>query len=278
MKQCSTFEDLQALGTEKIHERTHISRDKVELVLTKSYGEIGQVQFMGFMSILEREYGIDLSDIREEYSTYYQDHVVEVPSKTSVILQSSSNPKSKWVMAGIILIIILMIGGYIAQGKMSNEPDEALMKLSVPTISFHDSVMDANVSDVNESNVSETKVQDSNRTISTATSEKNTTKVSISQPIVSGNGLIIRPTYKVWYGMIDMASGQRIQNITSDPIVIDTTKNWLIFMGHGRLEIESSSGKTELKDKETARFVYENGSLKPLTKDEFIERNGGKNW
>lgn len=78
--------------------------------------------------------------------------------------------------------------------------------------------------------------------------------------------------------MIDMATGQRIQNITADPIVIDTTKNWLIFMGHGRLEIESSSGKTELKDKETVRFVYENGSLKPITKDEFIERNGGKNW
>ena len=42
MIQCKTFEDLQALGTEKIHERTHISRDKLELVLTKSYGEIGR--------------------------------------------------------------------------------------------------------------------------------------------------------------------------------------------------------------------------------------------
>jgi hypothetical protein len=271
MKQCSTFEDLQALGTEKIHERTHISRDKVELVLTKSYGEIGRVQFMGFMSILEREYGIDLNSIRDEYSTYYQDHVVEVPSKSSVILQSSSNSKPKWILVGIVLIVILMVAGYIAQGKMSNEPDEALMKLSVPPISVHDVMIDTNVTDVNETN-------ETNVTVSKAYSEKNTTKPTPAPTIVSGNGLIIRPTYKVWYGMIDMATGKRIQNITADPIVIDTSKNWLIFMGHGRLEIESSSGKTELKDKETARFVYENGSLKPLTKDEFIERNGGKNW
>lgn len=268
MKQCSTFEELQALGTEKIHERTHISRDKVELVLTKSYGEIGRVQFMGFMSILEREYGIDLNTIRDEYAAYYQDHVVEVPSKPSVILQSSSNSKPKWILVGIVLIVILMVAGYIAQGKMSNEPDETLMKLSVPSVAVHDVIADANVTDVNETNV----------TVPVVNSEKNTTKPSIPHPIVSGNALIIRPAYKVWYGMIDMASGKRVQNITSDPIVIDTTKNWLIFMGHGRLEIESSSGKTELKEKDTVRFVYENGSLKPLTKDEFIERNGGNNW
>ena len=268
MKQCSTFEDLQALGTEKIHERTHISRDKVELVLTKSYGEIGRVQFMGFISILEREYGIDLNTIREEYATYYQDHIVETSSNSSVILQSSSNSKPKWIMVGIALIVMLMIAGYIAQGKMSNEPDEAVMKLTVPPIAVHDVTIDTNVTDMNETNT----------TVSMVNNEKNTTKPSASHSIVSGNGLIIRPAYKVWYGMIDMETGQRIQNITADPIVIDTTKNWLIFMGHGRLEIESSSGKTELKDKETVRFVYENGSLKPITKDEFIERNGGKNW
>jgi hypothetical protein len=273
MKQCSTFEDLQALGTEKIHERTHISRDKVELVLSKSYGEIGRVQFMGFMSILEREYGIDLNNIREEYAAYSRDHVVDLTSKSSVILQSYSSSKPKWIMLGVALIAALMVGGYIAQGKMSNEPDESLMKLSVPSLAVLDTTIDANISDVNDSNVSEHNI-----TAPITNSEKNTTKPSVSQPIVSGNSLIIRPAYKVWYGMIDMASGERIQNITSDPIVIDTTKNWLIFMGHGRLQIESSSGKTELKDKETVRFIYENGSLKPLSKDEFIERNGGKNW
>lgn len=274
MKQCSTFEDLQALGTEKIHERTHISRDKVELVLSKSYGEIGRVQFMGFMSILEREYGIDLYTIRDEYSAYYRDHAVDAISKSSIILQSSSNSKPKWIMAGVVLIVALMIGGYIAQGKMSNEPDETLMKLSVPSLAVHDTTIDTNMSDMNDTNVSETNIT----VPMTNNSEKNITKPSISNPIVSGNSLVIRPAYKVWYGMIDMATGQRIQNITSDPIIIDISKNWLIFLGHGRLQIESSSGKTELKDKETVRFIYENGSLKPLTKDEFIERNGGKNW
>ncbi|MDD2950708.1 MAG: hypothetical protein PHU29_07965 [Sulfuricurvum sp.] len=268
MKQPSTFEDLQALGTEKIHERTHISRDKVELVLTKSYGDIGRVQFMGFMSILEREYGIDLNEIKEEYTKFYQDHIATLPPKQSVILQSSSNSKPKWILAGIILIAMLMIAGYIAQGKMSNEPREEVMKLSVPTMPIKDAMIDTNVTDTNETN----------STIVTANSEKNATKPSAPEPTISGKGLIIHPIYKVWYGMIDMATGKRIQKITTDPIRIDTTKNWLIFLGHGRLEVESSSGKIEFKQMDPIRFICENGVLKELNKDEFIERNGGKDW
>lgn len=268
MKQPSTFEDLQALGTEKIHERTHISRDKVELVLTKSFGEIGRVQFMGFMSILEREYGIDLNEIKEEYTRFYQDHVATLPPKHSVILQSSSNSKPKWILIGAVLIAMLMIAGYIAQSKMSNEPHEEVMKLTVPPMALKDSMIDTNVTDTNETNV----------TVRAVSSEKNTTKPSTPEPTISGKELIIHPIYKVWYGMIDMVSGKRIQKITADPIRIDTTKNWLIFLGHGRLEVESTSGKIEFKQTDPIRFICENGVLKELSKDEFIERNGGQDW
>lgn len=268
MKQPATFEDLQALGTEKIHERTHISRDKVELILSKSYGEIGRVQFMGYMSILEREYGIDLSEIKDEYTKLYQDHIASLPPKESVILQSSSNSKPKWIVVGIILIITLMIAGYIAQSKMSNEPREEVMKLSVPPIALKDSMIDTNGTDTNETNVTAVVVN----------SERNSTKATISQPMISGKGLIIHPIYKVWYGMIDMATGKRIQKITTDAIPIDTTKNWLIFLGHGRLEVESSSGKIEYKQMDPIRFMCENGVLKELNKDEFIAHNGGQDW
>lgn len=266
---CNTFEDLQALGTEKIHERTHISRDKVELVLTKSYGEVGRVQFMGYISILEREYGIDLNDIKEEYTEFSQNHAPLLAPKQSVILQSVSNSKPKWVMAGIVLILILMGAGYFLQGKMSTEPHEEVMKLTTLGADVVDEMKDVNLSEANETNITSSAplAVEANRTIP-----------SVSVPIASGKGLTVRPAYKVWYGMIDMATGERVQNITAEPIIIDTTKNWLIFLGHGRVEIDSPAGKTVLKEKETVRFICENGALKQITKDEFIERNGGKNW
>lgn len=267
----NTFEDLLELGTEKIHERTHISRDKIELVMTKSFAEIGKVQFMGYISILEREYSIDLSDLRQEYTDFCDTHSTLMAPKQSVILQASTDSKSKWMIIGAVSILLLMGVGYFMQSKMSAMPSEEVMKLTTQAVEVVEEVQELNISESNATGETNTTVQ--------ATNEVNNSAVlPLSQPIVSGRQITIKPSYKVWYGMIDLSSGQRVQNITSDPIVIDTSKKWLIFMGHGRIEIDANGEKTVLKDKETIRFVCENGMLKQITRAEFIERNGGKNW
>lgn len=261
MSKYQTFEDLQQLGTEKIHEKTHISRDKVELVLTKSYGEIGKVQFMGFLSILEREYEIDLNPVRAEYAQYWQTHADTLPPKQSVILQPQSNTKQKWVIAGAILIVLLMGGGYYLQSTLSNAPREEVMDLNSVTALPISAGVDENASIAQDVNT---------------TAESNQTAPAVETNATAA--VTIRPIYKVWAGMIDMASGAKTQQITSDPIVIDTTKNWLIVLGHGRVEIDAPEGKQVLTEKETVRFIWENGSLKQLSRAEFVERNGGNNW
>ena len=272
MKKCETFEDLQALGAEKIHERTHISRDKVELILTKSYGDIGKVQFMGFMSILEREYGIDLSDIRYEYTLFRNEHDKTLPQKESVILQPASNARKKWMIAGAVVIGALITGGYVVQNVVSNEPKEEVMTLSTVDVEALKEPVDENMTGMVESN----ETIESNATVAAA--ETNATQPPASEAVNAAKGLIIHPVYKVWIGMIDLATGEKQQKITGDPIEVDTSKNWLMVLGHGRIEIETPEGKNLLKDKNTVYFACENGQLKQLTKSEFVERNGGKNW
>ena len=262
MKQCSTFDDLQTLGTEKIHERTHISRDKVDLFLNKSYGEIARVQFMGYVSILEREYGLDLSDIKEEYNEFWHNHESYVTPKQSVILQSQKNSKPKWVAAGVVVISALMAGGYFLQTKITAEPSEEVLNLTTSVV----------------------EVVEENETNLTVQNEMNTTaevinhEVNGSETVLSEHSIRIHPKYKVWYGMIDLSSKEKVQNITKEPILIDSTKNWLIVLGHGKIEIETSSGKTQLSDKNTVHMLCENGVIKQITQGEFTERNGGKNW
>jgi hypothetical protein len=271
MKQYSMFEDLQALGTEKIHEQTHISRDKVELLMNKAYEKIGRVQFMGYISILEREYGIDLSSIKEEYNEFYNNNIQILPPKPSVILQAQSSSKPKWILAGIMAIIALMVGGYWLQAKLSNAPQEDVLNLTTSAVEVAEEVAETNLSEENETNTT--------APLPVVSAEKNVSEVvATEKPLASSKQLLIHPSYKVWYGMIDLASLQRKQNITIDPIVIDTEKNWLIVMGHGRIEIEYPEGKTVLNDKNTVHFMCENGALKQITQKEFIERNGGKNW
>lgn len=278
MKGCQTFEELQALGAEKIHERTHISREKIELVLTKSYGEVNKIQFMGFLSILEREYGLDLNEIKQEYLQYEEEHQSTLPPKQSVILQPSANTKQKWMIAGAVLVAVLIAAGYFAQANMATVPNEDVMQLSSAAVEVVEEAKDLNGTQAAESNAT----VESNVTV-----EANTTKTvkdqNISgsqnlQPMSVTDGLEIRPLNKVWVGLIDMASHEKSQTVTKDPIKIDTSKNWLIVLGHGRVEIASASGNKVMKENSTVWFVYENGALKRLTKEEFIARNGGNSW
>jgi len=279
MKQYNTFEDLQALGTEKIHERTHISRDKIELVLTKSYAQIGRVQFMGYVSILEREYDIDLSGIKEEYTQFCQSNPTVLAPKQSVILQAASNSKPKWIVAGTVLIIILMIGGYFLQGKMSSAPSEDVMNLTTSSVQV-----------VEQNDTSSAETNETNVTNSIAKVETNQSAANAVQPVIpaqqsdtlaagtSVQQTSIIPQFKVWYGIIDLENGKKTQGITGDPIIIDPTKTFLIVLGHGRVELTSAEGKKVLNDKNTVHFICEKGALKQISQQEFIERNGGKNW
>lgn len=269
MSKYQTFEDLQALGSEKIHEKTHISRDKLELLLAKSYDKIGRVQFMGFLSILEREFDIDLNDTREEYDMYRDKHADLLIPKKSVILQAPSNAKQKWVAAAVAAIAILLGGGYVLQSFLSNEPREGVMKLSSLAVEAIKEPAEANVSA--ETNAT----SDANQSV--VGSELNATKPMAegAQPL---NSATILPKYKVWVGMIDMTAGTKTQKITGEPIMIDTSKNWLVVLGHGMVEINSKSGQQLLKEKNTVHLSIENGSIRQISQSEFLERNGGKNW
>ncbi len=262
MTRCTTFEDLQALGAEKIHERTHISRDKLEQFLSKSYGEIARVQFMGYLSILEREYGVDLSEVKEEYNEFHQDNETLMPSKASVILQSSTSSKPKWIAAGIIGIAALMGGGYLLQGTMSAAPKEEVMHLTTANV---------DVVPIQESNQSE-----ANGTLASSALTEEGAEGNRSASI--GSQLSILPTYKVWYGIIDTATQERKQNTTKEPILIDGSKNHLIVLGHGKVQIQSSEGTTELNESNRVYFAAEGGKMKLIPHKEFIERNGGKEW
>jgi len=267
MKRLDTFEDLQELGTEKIHERTHIARDKVELILTKSYAEMDKVKFMGFVSILEREYGIDLSDIREEYKAFRAEYDKEIVPAKSVILQAPSSNRTKWLIGGISVIALLVGAGYLFQNSVSKAPQEELMQLSGLAVEVVQNAVEQNLT------------QEQN---ATAENEANTTVAEESAPSVpamkADRTIVIKPVYKVWVGTIDLGSGEKTQTITKDPISLNPSKNLLLVLGHGRVDIQSGESTQSLQEKNTVWFALENGILKQITKAQFVERNGGKNW
>lgn len=267
-----SFEDLQELGANVIHEQTHIARSKLELVLNKTYSDLTRVQFMGFISILEREYGIDLSSIRHEYDEFMQTHPDVIIPKSSVILQAESRSRQKWVLGGILAIVLLIVLGSMIQGQLSISPSEDIIKLSTTDVQVVDQNTDVALP-VEVNTTITTPVVDVN--VSTAKNEQNTTTASVAN---IDNAVNIKPIAKVWVGMMDMATGQKTQKITKEAIVLDGSKNTLFMFGHGRLEIMTPDGKKTLKERNTVWFTYENGKLKQINETQFAEINKGTSW
>lgn len=268
----NSFEDLQELGANVIHEQTHIARSKLELVLNKSYADLNRVQFMGFMSILEREYGIDLSDIRYEYDEFMQTHPDVVLPKSSVILQAESRSRQKWVLGGIVAIAVLIGLGSMTQGQLSISPSEDIIKLNTT---------DVQVVDQNTDTVLPVEM---NTTVVIPVAEANTSVVKNEQntsnaPVVKfESAMHIKPIAKVWVGMMDMSTGQKTQKITKEPIILDGSKNTLFMFGHGRLEIMTPDGKKTLKERNAVWFTFKDGKLEQITESQFKEINKGINW
>jgi hypothetical protein len=275
MSTIKTFEDLQELGCNSIHENTHISRTKIEAVLNKSFGELTKVQFMGFLSILEREYKVDLSLLREEYDAYVQQHLDTLIPQKSVILQAQSRTRRVWVLGAFVVVLLLLGIGWIIQGNLSIFPREEVMQLSTASIEVPEENLsmevnasaDVNATDVNSSQLVLSQMQEDNQSI-----------VTDAVGINLGHVQSIKPIHKVWVGMMNLETGVKTQKVTDRPIVIDATKNWLFMFGHGRLEIETRDKNITLEEKDTVWFSCENGKLIQLNHKQFQAKNNGTNW
>ena len=91
----SGLEKLRSIGVQKIHEQTHIARHHVKALLHESFDNISRVHFLGFISILEREYGVDLSELKAKGEEFYTDETTEVEQdgKVFVTLKKKKNYK-----------------------------------------------------------------------------------------------------------------------------------------------------------------------------------------
>lgn len=84
---------LKSLGAQKIHEDTHIALRYVQSVIYESFEGLTKVQFLGFISILEREYQLDLSLLKIKGLEYFEDDashgkVFVVPEKKNKFCSS----------------------------------------------------------------------------------------------------------------------------------------------------------------------------------------------
>jgi len=268
------LQKLQAIGAQKIHEETHIPLHHVQALLHNSFDGFSKVQFLGFISILEREYETDLSELKL-HGVHYFDEKLEDQGGVFIAPTKKKKPKMLYSVAIIAIFIAALLYSLSSTHTFTQETpikSEVISQATKKIKSKEITQVDKNISETNstklllvkDSNLSEKKVE----VPLAQKSEKKPLKKSLK----------ITTKSKVWFGYIDLATNKHVNLTLKHGMSLDPTKSWLLLFGHGYIDIYVNGVQQKFKTRDNIRFLYENGELKAISKSEFKKRNRGNTW
>ena len=308
------LENLKEIGIKEISRKTHIEPTFLQYIFDKNFEKLSRLNMRGYAKILQREYGVDLSELLAEYDSFMQENTPDDSHKTKVSPKIASytpdditNQRQGGGSGFFFWIIILAIiaGGayyfdaykYVQNFIASLNEDNTSVSYSQSSIvnEVKKNIIDTNVTisqntpkiDANASSVKISAPAEQNVTVSPASVDQNALKPSmaaqpapkveqnVTKPL---NEAVITPKQRVWIGIINLENGQKTSSDTSKSVNINLDQRQLVVCGNGNIELKIGDKVTKYNPSRPARFLVENGDMKFLTYDEFVEMNKGKSW
>lgn len=301
------FTKLQKLGSKAISSATHIPIVHVDSILNKEFDKFQKPQFFGFLSILEREYKIDLAALKQEFLFARAEEEIAQENSFDVVeteLKRFVNSKAllenkKFVYgvlgSAVVLLLVLLISlidfsseneqkieinnTAIDQAKKNlklepvrvNNVEEMMKDNDVESAEFGQDTQEANGSTAEETGT------DSANTAAAADTVSSLEPVSGSEPMMPLYLRII-PRGTLWLGIIDTETYKRRAETITEPLILDPHKNWLIMTGYGHLDMDCGDATNKYREDNKLLFLYENGICQIIDEEEFKARNKGKLW
>ena len=273
---------LKELGAQKIHKETHITKEYIQAIIHETFYGMNSVQFMGFISILEREYKLDLSDLKAKGEEYFNEEDAKSTEVKKVFIVPTK--KKSYVAFYFSLVILVFLSFiyyifvYLASTTTLNTQTIDNTKIKNAQKSITQTLQAKKcVVDVNETNSSVVKI----------TSDKNTTKKEIiaeakilkeKKVVKEKNTLKLVPKHKIWAGYINIKTNQKYQNVFKKTFTFDTKKDWLLLFGPGTVKLEVNGKIKKFSSRENLRFKYVDGKLTKIKVKEFKSLNKGRKW
>ena len=167
------IEKLLKIGTKEISKKTFIHKEELENFLNGNFKTINQTKAHGFIQILQREFNVDLSDLKEKYNTYMHENTKPKKSAQPLIVEEIENEKSKkrWFSILFILLGIALVVYLLNKNKLLNF--EQINKVEIATTPISTEIKDAqNNLELLNKNQSVSIVE---KTINNVAKDKNTT-------------------------------------------------------------------------------------------------------
>jgi len=263
------LERLKDIGAQKIYEDTHIPVEHVQAILYESFDGLNKIQFIGFVSILEREYGEDLSSVRSRGIGYFDEKNAPDEAITDdTIFKSSAKKKNLTIMYIILAIVLFIIAIFYTTESANSSMKNAIEENKIIKDTKENIIADVNSSEQNSS--------DDNVTASGSDLNETTVKTLEPKAVVHAFKIIART--KVWLGYIDVATDKKYQKTFEGEFDLDPTKEWLLYFGHGYIDVVIDGKKEVFSSKDTLRLHYQDGTISKISINEFKKLNRGSTW
>lgn len=248
------LEKLRSIGAQKIYEQTHIPVEHVQAVLHESYDGLHKVQYLGFISILEREYKCDLQSVKLKAVGYFDNEgALSVEKSIFIDTQPKRNYKILYLILAVILFLIFLFIFY------NNS------KTTVTPVTEEHKIIEQVQQKVEASQVEEPAIQEL---------EKEDVK---PEPLVE-KSFTIMTNKKLWIGYIELDTNKKNQTVITKELNLDPNKDWLLTLGHGYVNFNINGKETSYTDEQGLKFLYKDGELKPISFEEFKRLNRGYVW
>jgi len=265
---------LKSIGAQKIHEQTHIARQHAQAILHESFDDMTRVQFLGFISILEREYGLNLDELKlsaEEYYTQENSHAQDV-KKVFVVPERKKRYTLVYLAVAAIVFVVAVLFNMNSSSSSSQE-----IKIEVLN---NEAIDDAKVNIQNTDSDIVLEVLEVNVTAEEdiVTDEINVTIEEIVEPVAVVKSLKILPTKRLWLGYMDIETRKKKQTTFKGELDLDPTKDWLFTLGHGHVDVEIDGKIIKFKSRYNIKLLYKDSEIKKIDFKEYKKINRGTKW
>ena len=271
----NALEELRNIGTQKIHETTHIPRASIEAFINEDFSKMNKIQLNGFIAIFEREYSLDLSALKKSGLSYVQEHKNE--KKVRMEFVSTKEKSSKMIYIVISFMVLMgavyftMFNGKVKASSLYGEKSsivQSVEKEIIPQLEKNNSLLikEAKVIATScESNSSESIDTNTTQEVEAAI-EKVDTVLKVTQKLIG------------WFGYVNLDTHQKSGKTFQGNFDLNGSKDWLLLGRPGAIKFTINEKETKYKSTQNMRFKYIDKKLTKIRLAEWKKLNKGRTW
>ena len=311
----SDLDKLKSMDLIEIERTTRIDAQNLEYIINKDFEKLANFNVRGYIKILEREFGLDLSDWMSEFETAKEGFVPVKKAKVEQVYTRKMSPErggsSSWLVWLLITVLLIAAIFYFGLYKGFNEfwssvfseqnkttysdapivnnTQKKLENIGIDVVSHNVTEdkfaikQDMNTTPAMDENLSSLNALDRSIRIERAsikTEENSTDENATQSKPAPSKDIVLNPRGKMWIGIIDLKSGKKREMVINAPYVVASQgdEDLLIATGHGMVEVGKADGNVSFNEKNTQKLRVKDGNVTKISTDEFLRLNKGKKW